>query len=489
MKRTAWRLLASASALLVPLCGAGPLAAQMRPHYGGTLRVELRAQVTTLDPADVAATPEQSLARDKLGGLVFDSLVRMDEAGRPQPSLAVSWQHDPDWKQWQFRLRSSIRFHDSSPLTPSAVAMSLQENRTGWRVSVFGETLLIQADAPLPDLLHDLAGPRGWIVRRSADGSLAGTGPFRIDQWEAGVRGVFVANEDYWAGRPYLDGVEVQMGRAVRDQGIDLELGKADLVDLTLDQLRHLTQAGIRTWASPPVEWMALVVAMDDPRSADTMRALAEAISLAIDRAAIHNVLLQRQGEPAGALLPQWLSGYAFLFPMTWDVERARQLVANAPPAPGMARSRGAVTLQLAYDASDALARAVAERIAVNARDAGINLQTSAREGPALSAAPLRLVRVRIRADRPRAALAQLGAALGIDELEHLPNPAAVEELYDAEKVVVGSRRVIPLFHLPEFVGLGARLRNWRMDSAAAVNANWRWEELWLAPLPAEERP
>jgi len=489
MKRTAWRLLASASTLLVPLCGTGPLAAQTRPHYGGTLRVEMRAQVRTLDPADVAATPEEALARDKLGSLVFDSLVRTDEAGRPQPNLAISWQHDADWMHWQFRLRVGVRFHDGSPMTPSAVAMSLQESRSGWRASVFGETLIIQADVPLPGLLQDLAGARGRVVRRDADGSLVGTGPFRIDQWEAGVRGVFIANEDYWAGRPYLDGVEVQMGRPVREQAIDLQLGKADIVELMLDQLRHFTQAGVRTWASPPVEWIALTVALDDSRSVDTMRALAGAISLAIDRATIHNVLLQRQGEPAGGLLPQWLSGYAFLFPVAVDVERARQLVANAPPAPGVTRSRAAVTLLLAYDASDALARAVAERIAVNAHDAGINLQTSAREGPALTAAPLRLVRVRIRSDRPRAALAQLGVALGIDELAHLPNPAVAEELYDVEKAAVESRRVIPLFHLPEFVGLGPRLRNWRMDSAAAVTGNWRWEELWLAPVPAEERP
>jgi hypothetical protein len=53
----------------------------------------------------------------------------------------------------------------------------------------------------------------------------------------------------------------------------------------------------------------------------------------------------------------------------------------------------------------------------------------------------------------------------------------------------VESRRVSPLFHLPEFVGLGPRLRNWRMDSAVAVTGNWRWEDLWLVPAPVEERP
>ena len=54
-----------------------------------------------------------------------------------------------------------------------------------------------------------------------------------------------------------------------------------------------------------------------------------QALSLAIDRAAIVNVLLQRQGEPAGSLLPQWLSGYAFLFPAEVNVVDAKKIRAE----------------------------------------------------------------------------------------------------------------------------------------------------------------
>ena len=83
-----------------------------------------------------------------------------------------------------------------------------------------------------------------------------------------------------------------------------------------------------------------------------------EALALAVDRSAIHAVLLQRQGEVSGALLPQWLSGYAFLFPAAADLGRARQLASGARP----------ITLGV----SDAAARPIAERIALNARDAGL---------------------------------------------------------------------------------------------------------------------
>jgi ABC-type transport system substrate-binding protein len=485
MRPTAWQFLAAVSLVLA---AATPLAAQVRPQYGGTLRVQMHAQVNSLDPAEPAASADQALARERLGGLVFDSLVRLDERGWPQPHLALSSQHDADWKQWQFRLRAGVKFHDGTPLTPSAVAASLEAVLSGRRVSVFGDTLLIQADAPMRDLLTELAGSRGWVLRRKADGGLVGTGPFRIEQWEAGTRAVFAANEDYWGGRAYLDSVEVQMGRPLREQMIDLELGKADLVEVALEQARRLSQDGLRIWASPPVEWMALVFAADASRDAETMRLLSEALALATDRAAIHNVLLQRQGEPAGGLLPQWLSGYAFLFSTAVDVERASQLVAKAAgPAPP--RGRAAVTLALAYDAGDALARVVAERIAVNARDAGITLQTVARDAPAASSAPVRLVRLRIRAASPRAALAELGAALGLDEFARLPEPAAAEELYEAERAVVESHRVIPLFHLPEVFGLSAGVRNWQVSAAAAATGVWRLEDIWLAPGAGEGKP
>jgi len=43
------------------------------------------------------------------------------------------------------------------------------------------------------------------------------------------------------------------------------------------------------------------------------------------------NVLLQREAQPADSLLPQWLSGYAFLFESSMNLQRARELRAAFP--------------------------------------------------------------------------------------------------------------------------------------------------------------
>ena len=90
-----------------------------------------------------------------------------------------------------------------------------------------------------------------------------------------------------------------------------------------------------------------------------------EALALSIDRAAIVNFILQKEGEPAGGLLPQWSSGTAFLFSTAADPVHAKELSAQIVPAP---------KIVLGYDSGDSLEQAVAERIAVNAREAGIQL-------------------------------------------------------------------------------------------------------------------
>src|ERR1035437_9802448 len=145
-------------------------------------------------------------------------------------------------------------------------------------------------------------------------------GGFTIGRWEAGRLAVYEADEKAAGGRPFLDYVEIHLGRALRDQASDLDLGKADVVELGANELRR-QPAGRRVWSSSSVRVLALVFA---PRFEDAR--VREALALAVDRSAIHTVLLQRQGEISGALLPQWLSGYASLFTAAADLGRARQL-------------------------------------------------------------------------------------------------------------------------------------------------------------------
>ncbi len=468
MRRISCLSLAAASwlvaeALLSVLCAA------TRPRYSGGLRVEMRAQVASLDPREMSSDGAEAAATQRLAALVFERLVRLDDNGRPLPALAVAWQHDAEAKRWQFRLRPGVKFHDGTPLTAERAAAALQPLLGNDRlVSVSGEWLLIQSAQPVLDLLEELAGGRNFIFQLTSDG-IAGTGAFRIAQWQPRRRLVLAANEDCWAGRPFLDSITVEMGVAAPQQLIDLELGKADLVELSPDQVRRAVRAGSRTWSSAPVELLALV--FDPHRPAVEDARVRQAMALAMDRASMVSVLLQKQAEAAGGLLPQWLSGYAFLFSTAADSERAKQLRGELSPA---------APLVLVYDSGDLLARSVAERVAVNAREAGIAVQVSGRGLAAASAnaagnADLRLARLRLASPDPRRALASLWAALG--EAAALPGGAATpEQLYAAERALLETYRVVPLVHLPETYGLGPRVKNWMPRSWGG----WRLDEVWL---------
>jgi peptide/nickel transport system substrate-binding protein len=445
MRLTAWLPLAVLSAFTA-LGGAAT-----RPRYGGTLRVEVRAAPASLDPAAQDAAP--------LASLVFEPLVQLDAAGAPLPRLALSWQRDPSAKRWQFNLRPGVRFHDGLPLVAGAVVASLQAALPGLSISAAADSVIIHAERPMPGLLFDLAH-NGLVFTHNAEGGFIGTGPFRLAAWTPGRTATFTANDDYWGGRPFLDAIEVQMGRGLRDQLVDLEIGKADVAEIGPADLRRAAERGGTVWSSAPLDLIALVATpgrAEDPR-------VRQALALSIDRTAMHNVLLQKQGEVSAALLPQWLSGYAFAFAAAPEVARARAIAAALPP-----RDR---TLALAYDPVITAARALAERVAINARDAGLTVLVS----PQNPQADLRLVAIRVPSLDPARALAGLAAALGLET----PGPALSSEvLYESERKLLEDFRVIPLFHLPDLYGVASRVHVFAPPPIGRLG-EWRFENLWL---------
>ena len=433
-----------------------------RPRYGGVLRVEMHEALTNLDPDEWPANGMES-AKEKLIPLIFERLVRLDENNRPQPALAISWQHDSKNKRWRFRLRLDVKFHDGSPITADIAATALRASAANWKLSTQGDTLAIDSDTPMPDLLFDLAQASHSIYLRGSDQKVYGTGPFQLTGWDPGKRAVLAANEQYWAGRSFLDGLSIVMGRPLAEQMLDLELGKADFIEVWPNELRRLPKE-TKTWSSSAHILIALAFERGRPASEDAR--LREALALSIDRAAMHNWLLQKQGETTAALLPQKLSGYAFLFSAKADLKKSRQLVSK----PGQPAS-----LNLAYDGFDPFSRSVADRIVVNAREAGIAVNVSSR--PLNS--DIRLLRLPIRTPIPESALASLLASLRLTDDAPIPDTSSIEAAYAAEYAALSSYRVIPLFHIPEIFGSSPRLKTW-MTTGIDQFGDWRFDDMWL---------
>ncbi len=383
--RLIWsRRLAASSATLfaAAMIAALPARPSRRPHYGGTLRVEIGAAVSSIDPATAAASAEEAAAKREIESLLYE--------------------------------------------------------------------------------------------RRNADGSLqgvAGSGPFRISEWEPGKQLTLAANEDFAGGRPFVDAIEIDMGRGARDRLIDLELDRTDFAEIPAEDARQAAGRGVRISASRPDELIALVFVKGQQQAEDAR--LREAVACSIDRTAIVDFILQKEGEPAGGLLPQWSSGTAFLFSTAADTVRAKELRSQIGGSP---------QIRLGYDANDALEESIAERIAVNARDTGISVVPQAdAAGDASGAAGdgARLERLQMTTADPGGALLNFAPALeAVAGAEiAVPQDANAEQIYAAQRQALDGFRVVPLVWLPHVYGLSDRVRDWQ---APVTGEGWPLANVWL---------
>jgi ABC-type transport system substrate-binding protein len=474
---------------------ASAVAAAKHPRYGGTLRVELREAAISLDPRAWKLGTWEWAASEKVGELVYDRLVSLDNYGRFQPQLASEWSRDAAAKRWQFRLRDGVKFSDGAPLTGTDAVAALQPLLPlPIQISASGNTLVVQSNSALPDLLELLASGRYFVYRELPGGTLAGTGPFFVAEMPQGsgdgrsARYLLKAREDCWAGRPFMDAVELTLGLPALRRLFDLQLGKADLIEIAPELVRRATQENLRVWASTPVITFGLRV--DGAQGATANPRLREALSYSLDRATMASLLLQKQAEPAAALLPQWLSGYAFLFNVDTNLERAKEMRSELPAG----QASGAEPLRLRVDVPGELPKLLAERVAVNARQAGLSVQVinrpaqrEASAGVAGSepAANLHLFAWHVTSLSPRMELAAFLKAVAPTDGAGTENGGAeAAQLYEQERRILNQRNVLPIVTLPEYVGVGSSVRNW----LPARWGEWRLADVWL-DLPEAVSP
>ena len=451
MKRFAWQWLAINSLLVASLA----VRAETRPQYGGTVHVGLSAALTSLDPADSAQN--DSFALRSVTSLIFDNLVTIDPSDRLQPSLAESWQATSGNRRWQFRIRRGVKFHDGTPMTAQSVAASLRVANPSWSLVVEGESVIFEFEAADSGLPAELARARNAIVKRDSNGRLSGTGPFRIADWQPGKMLSLAADDNCWRGLAFLDGIQIALGRSYRDQMTALELGKADLVEVAPEQAHRVSPERYQILHSPPMELVAIEFTRE--ASSPEESTLRQALNLSVERASIYSVLLQGAGTPTASILPTWMSGYGFVFSVEANLAKARQL-----------RDQARVTQnwKLGYDSNDPLARLLAERIALNARDAGLTLQPTAGGGD------LRLLRIALASSDPLTALHAAFTRLNLPQAK--ARNLSVDGLYTEEQAALANARVIPLIDLPATYASTPKLKGWTVRT----DGSWDLASAWM---------
>jgi peptide/nickel transport system substrate-binding protein len=419
--------------VLVCICAWG----RTRPHYGGTLRMEIEGD---------AWNGADGLAR----GLVLDGLTALDAEGNLRPALATEWESSDNDHRWQFRLRPGVHFQDGTALISNSVVSALNlacpQNCPWNAVRPAGSLVVFTTDLPSPHLPQLLARDEFLIAEPPAPESTApigivGTGPFAVKTSANGVL-TLAANDSCWQGRPFLDAVEIHSRRSVHDQWLDLSVGRADVVQVPPEMLREARQQQLTLAVSQPVSLVALEVSDSGALTNPQLRA---AIAQAVDRSALYNVIFQKQGEVTAGLLPQSLTGYAFLFKTDRDLNKAHELRG------GLSASQ----LTLSVEGNGAMQLA-AQRLALNLHEAGFTVQVT----PNVQHADLTLRKLPIVGAEPAAVLENLLRSAG--------QYAAVTQhtsdaLYRAERDFLNLDTLIPLLDLPRAYASSARVRDFTL--------------------------
>jgi ABC-type transport system substrate-binding protein len=444
-------VLRATSVILILAALSAPSEARTRPHWGGRAVVELREASTEIDPRSERTS---AALRKQIAPLVFESLTHTDTNGAVRPGLAASWTR-VHATRWVFTLRMGASFSDGTSVDPGQAVNSITGQLRDAKISAQdASTVVIDTPQPWDNLPAILSLPRFAIVKENGPLPI-GSGPYKIADWQPGRGVVLTRNTEYDGAAPYLETIEVRFNE---NGGSTIALNGIDLKEIGLEQARSLgANSGKR---SDDASELYTLRWNESVRIDDRVR---KALAAAIDRTSLAMPFSRDGATPSAGFLPQSVSGYEFLFEQKPDVAQARALVRDAG---------WRLPLPIAYRASDPVARLIAERIAVNAREAGLNAQPLGEKDPfGMTAAVARIVRLPIGDTSPAATLFDLAASLGLASGSVLGDDDA-GRLLSVERDLLIDTRAMPLLHLPAIIWQSRRLHDvdspgdWQLDSA-----------------------
>jgi peptide/nickel transport system substrate-binding protein len=329
-----------------------------------------------IDPHFVFLGPNMAAARH-----VFDTLVNRDADSRWTPGLTTSWRAVAP-TVWEFKLREGVTFHDGSPFTAEDVAFSFARipnipgnpgpytpNLRGIaRTEIVGPTTIrIHTHEPNPVLPGQFTNV--FIVsRRAAEGALPpdfssgraaiGTGPYRLEA-HRGLEGMSVLRaEGYWGEHQPWQRVNIRVIGNDAARMAALLAGDVDLIEEVptndVERLERSGRVSVFRKASDRVifllphvgaERLALFTdAEGKPLDHNPFRDLRvrEALSLAINRAALVERAMDGQAVATGQLVPEGFGGHDPGIPVPpYDPEGARRKLAEAGYANGFGFTLG----------------------------------------------------------------------------------------------------------------------------------------------------
>lgn len=217
---------------------------------------------------DGSLTPYTFESGYSLMTLIYDTLMWRDEEGNPQPWLARSVSTSPNGRTVTLKMREAVRWHDGRPLTSADVVFTFDHVREHYhprfspQLAVVRQvkapdrsTVVIELehvspgfeDQPLADL--PILPTHLWeglpVGAEAPEGLPVGSGPYRLVSSDPDRGYRFVANDDYFLGRPLVRTLQVPLEDSFADTLDLIRDGDVDMVPVPLPEGHAQTLEGL----------------------------------------------------------------------------------------------------------------------------------------------------------------------------------------------------------------------------------------------------
>ncbi len=336
---------------------ATPAVSSTGPQYGGTLRFAHLLHIDNLDPA------YNSLAGAfQVFYAVYGSLLRVDlKTGNFIPDLAESWDFSTDGKTITFHLRRGVKFQDGTDFNATAVKWNYDRFLDPTQLSprrgeltpfldkvevVDDSTVRFQLKTPSRPFLAQLATDRmGYLSSPAAvqkyGGGIGGnygrnpvsTGPFMFKDWIPDDHATLVKSPSYWdKGKPYLDSIFMQGTKDASVRLAMLRTGETDIIyafEVVAKDVPIL-QRQTDLQVTPIPGSTTAILNFNASKPPFDKEALRQAISYSIDRDKFLQLQYSGAGKPAHTLIAAGWANNPDLKPISFDLAKAKQKLAEA---------------------------------------------------------------------------------------------------------------------------------------------------------------
>ena len=346
------------------------------------LIIAMGAEPENLDPITMMSSPAATISEH-----MAETLIYMDVDGSLQPSLAVSWEPAADDMSWDLTLREGVEFHDGTPFNAEAVKINLdrfmEKAPYAFLLSEVSDVEVVEdhlvrihlerAFAPIAShLSHSfIAMQSPASLEALAEGEFVegpvGTGPFKYETWNRGQDIVMVRNDNYWGDVPQLDSVTFRFIPEEGSRVVALESGEVHAImavpPTEIDRLKGVDGIDVVEETSVRVIYLGF---NQDLEIFEDVR-VRQALNYAVDKQAIVDTIFQGVGSPSTSPVVPAIFGYTEMETYEYDVDKAKELLADAGYGDGLDITLYHPTGRYPQDAS------VAEAVQAMLADVGIN--------------------------------------------------------------------------------------------------------------------